>query len=155
MADVIYKTPEEFLAIVDVRHSDAANVLVVSDAIGVSMNILTDVPPTYYTSFDDEYVVFDSYDSTVDVTLQSSKSQCHGKITPVFTIADSFIPDLPSQMFSYLLNEAKSTAFLILKQAPNQKAEQHSVSQRRRMSQDAWRIKNGITYPDYGRKNRR
>ena len=34
----------------------------------------------------------------------------------------------------------------------NQKAEQVSVSQRRRMSQEAWKIKNGITYADYGRK---
>ena len=55
-------------------------------------------------------------------------------------------------MFSYLLNEAKSTAFLTLKQMANQKAEQQSVSQRRRMSQESWKITNGITFGNYGRK---
>ena len=33
----------------------------------------------------------------------------------------------------------------------NQKAEQISVSQRRRMSQDAFKIEKGIKYPNYGR----
>jgi len=54
-------------------------------------------------------------------------------------------------MFTYLLAEAKSNAFTTLKQMPNAKAEQASVSQKRRMSQDAWRLKNGIHYPNYGR----
>jgi len=111
------------------------------------------VAPTYYTSFDENYIVFDSYDSDVDTSLQNSKVQCYGKRYPTFTMSDAFTPDLPVQMFSYLLNEAKSTCFLTLKQAPNQKAEQHSITQRRRMSQEAWKISNGITYPDYGRKN--
>ena len=56
-------------------------------------------------------------------------------------------------MFTYLLNEAKSTCFLTLKQMANQKAEQVSVTQRRKMSQDAWKLQTekGIMYPNYGR----
>jgi hypothetical protein len=73
------------------------------------------------------------------------------KAISVCLLSDTFTPDLPVQMFTYLLNEAKSTAFLTLKQMANQKAEQVSVSQRRRMSQDAWKVSNGITYPNYGR----
>lgn len=150
--EVIYKTPEDFLDFVDQRVSSASNVDVITDSSGVSLNILTDVHPTYYTTFDDEYLVFDSYDSAVDTTLQNSKTKCFGKRIPTFTISDSFIPDLPVQMFSLLLNEAKSTSFLNFKQTANQKAEQHAISQRRRMSQEAWRVKRGITYPSYGRK---
>lgn len=67
-------------------------------------------------------------------------------------MSDTFTPDLPVQMFSYLLNEAKSVCFATLKQMANMKAEQASTTQRRRMSQEAWRIKNGIAYPNYGRK---
>jgi hypothetical protein len=70
-------------------------------------------------------------------------------------MADSFVPDLPTQSFSYFLNEAKSTASLRLKQMPDQKAEQHSVTQKRRQSQAAWRIAGGITMPNYGRKGSR
>lgn len=151
--NIKYKTPEEFLSLVDKRDSSATNVQVVSDFSGIPLNILNDKAPQYYTSFDDVYVVFDSFDNGIDTTLQQSKNSCFGQRTLTFTISDMFTPDLPVQMFSYLLNEAKSTAFLILKQTANAKAEQHSVSQRRRMSQDAWKVKNGITYPDYGRKS--
>lgn len=147
-----YKTPEEFLDILEKRDSSASNVTVVTDDSGASLNIFNDTAPVYFTSFDDEYLVFDAYDTGIDTTLQNSKSQCFGKRIPTFTISDSFIPDLPTQMFSYLLNESKSTAFMILKQSPNAKAEQHSITQRRRMSQEAWRINSGITYPNYGRK---
>lgn len=147
-----YLVPQDFLTLVDSQNSAATNILVVTDFSGIPLNIRTDKAPQYYTSFDDVHIVFDSYDSTVDVTLQQSKSSCQGKKNIVFTLTDTAIPDLPIQMFSYLLNEAKSTAFLVLKQAPNAKAEQHSISQRRRMSQEAWKVQNGITYPDYGRK---
>ena len=89
--------------------------------------------------------------NTVDITLQNSQTQCWGKRSIAFTLSDTFTPDLPVQMFTYLLNEAKSAAFLTLKQMANQKAEQISVSQRRRMSQDAFKIEKGIKYPNYGR----
>lgn len=150
--EVKYKTPEEFFNIVNERVSTASNVTVVTDTTGVQLNIINNQPPSYFTSFDDETLVFDSYDSAVDTTLQASKTQCYGKRSVVFTMSDSFVPDMPVQMFSYLLNEAKSTAFAVLKQMPNAKAEQHAMSQKRRMSQEAWRLKNGITYPNYGRK---
>ena len=149
---VQYKTPEDFLYIVDQRDSSASNVTVVTDASGVSLNIINDKGPQYFTSFDDETLVFDSYDSVVDSTLVNSKTQCHGKRSVAFSLTDTFTPDLPVQMFTYLLAEAKSTAFLTLKQMANQKAEQVSVTQKRRMSQEAWKLKNGITYPNYGRK---
>lgn len=147
-----YKTPEEFLDLVNDRVSDNDNVAVISDSTGVELNILTDVAPTYFTSFDDETLVFDSYDSTIESTLVASKTQCYGKRSVVFTMINSFIPDMPVQMFSYLLSEAKSVAFITLKQMPNSKAEQASISQKRRLSQEAWRIKNGITYVNFGRK---
>lgn len=148
--NIIYKSPEEFLDILNPRDSAASNVVVVSDI--VSLNIYTDRTPTYYTSFDGEYLILDSYDNEVDTTIQSHKFQCFGRIRPTFTISDSFIPDLPEQMFSYLLNESKAVAFVDLKQTQNPKAEQHSLSQRRRMSQDNWRLAGGISFPNYGRR---
>jgi len=147
-----YKTPEEFLLILERRDSSASDVLVVTDYSSTKLNVYTDKAPEYYTSFDDNYVVFDSYDSAVDTTLQTSKTQCYGRRHPTWTMEDTFTPDLPVQMFSYLLNEAKATCFATLKQTVNQKAEQHAISQRRRQSQDAWKLNKGIRYPNYGRK---
>ena len=149
-----YLMPEDFMEIVDKRDSSKSNVTVITDPTGISINVKNDKAPEYFTSFDDENLVFDSYDSVVDTTLQNSKTQCHGKRSVAFTLLDTFTPDLPAQMFSYLLAEAKSTAFVTLKQVANAKAEQVSTSQKRRMSQDAWRLKNGIHYPNYGRSVR-
>ena len=148
---VEYKSPEDFMYILDGRDSKATNVQVVVDSTGINLNILTDKAPQYFTSFDDVTLVFDSLLNTVDTTLQNSQTQCWGKRSIAFTLSDTFTPDLPVQMFTYLLNEAKSAAFLTLKQMANQKAEQISVNQRRRMSQDAFKIEKGIKYPNYGR----
>jgi hypothetical protein len=153
-SEVKYLTPEEFILKTNWRDTSATNVTIVEEA-DVELFILNDTAPTYFTSFDDVWLVFDSYDSVVDDTLQESKTQCFGKVQPTFSLEDDFIPDLPVQLFPYFVNEAKSTAFLIVKQMPNQKAEQHSVSQRRRMSQDAWRLTKGIKRPDYGRRSKK
>jgi len=150
-----YLMPEDFMDLVDKRDSSKSNVTVISDDTGISINVVTDKAPEYFTSFDDEYIVFDSYQSNLESTLTSSKTQCHGKRSVTFSITDTFTPDLPVQMFSYLLAEAKSVAFVTLKQMANAKAEQVSTSQKRRMSQDAWRLKNGIHYPHYGRHGKK
>ena len=152
MALVTYKTPEEFMELLDGRVNDVTQVTQVTDASGVVLNIRNDAAPTYYTCFDNEYLVFDSYDSAVDATnLQASKSQCFGRRVPTFSITDTFEPDLPGNMFAYLLAEAKATCFINYKQTQNPKAEQTALTHKRRMSQSAWRVKRGITYPDFGR----
>jgi len=149
-----YKTPEEFMYITDKRDStDTTKIKVVADSTGISINVFKDRPPACFTSFDDVTLVFDGYNAVLETNLQNSKSQCWGKRSIAFTIADTFTPDLPVQMFTYLLSEAKSAAFLTFKQMANAKAEKHSITQKRRMSEEAWRIANGITYPNYGRKS--
>lgn len=154
VVEMKYKTPEEFMKLVDGRHSDSSNIQNTVDVTGVHINVINDAPPTFYTSFDNEHIIFDAFDSAVDDTLQESKTQAYGKVYPTWTMADAFIPDLPVQAFSYLLNEAKATSFIVAKQSPNPKAEQHSITQRRRMSQEAWKVKNGVTLPNYGRNRK-
>jgi len=149
---ILYKTPEDFLDITDARDSSDSKVQVVVDDSDIRVNVYNDRGPQYFTSFDDENLVFDAYDSVKETNLTNDSTQAYGKLSVAFTLTDLFTPELPVQMFSYLLSEAKSTCFLTLKQMANQKAEQVSVSQKRRMSQEAWKIKNGITYGNYGRK---
>jgi hypothetical protein len=85
-----------------------------------------DRQPQYCTISGTEYVVFDSYDSTQDSTLQSSKTECFGEIIPNWNMTDTFIPDLDDEQFTLLLNEAKSMAFFELKQSAHPKAEQNA-----------------------------
>lgn len=152
--EIKWKTPEDFMELVNKRSSAETTITKITDTTGISINVYNERPPQYYTSFDNDNLIFDAYDIAVDSTLQTSKTECYGKLYPSWTVSDSFYPDLPNNAFSLLLNEAKSICFVTLKQSTNPKAEQHSVSQRRRMSQKAWKNENqkGISYPDYGRK---
>jgi hypothetical protein len=150
--EIKYKEPQAFLEMLDNRDSSATNIQSVSDFSGVKLLIQNDKAPQYFTSFDDNYIIFDSFDSAVDTTIMASKTSGWGRRATPFTISDTFVPDLPVQMFSYLLSEAKSMAFSINKQSLNAKVEQVAKTQRYRMSQDAWKLQNGIQYPNYGRK---
>jgi len=150
--DVMYRSPEEFLSYVSQRRSDASNVVTVSDASGVKLYIRNDVSPTYWTSFDDNNIVFDSYDSVVDTTMQSSKTQVFSIKEPTWTMDKDFYPDLPAEAFSYLLAECKSTVFMDLRQTPNSKEEQKSTRQRRRLATKKAKTIDEIVFKSYGRK---
>lgn len=147
-------SPKEFMNLLDLRDSSASNIDVITSN-NIFFNIHNDRPPNYYTTFDEDVIVFDAFDSAVETFLKTAKNQCYGKIYPTVTLSDGMYFDLPTEAFSYLLNEAKSIAFLTLKQTQNPKAEQHSVTQRRRMSQEAWRFNKGIMYPNYGRRGKK
>lgn len=85
--------------------------------------------PNYCTIIRDYYIIFDAYDNEVDSTLQESKTECYGRVVPTFSMTDSFIPDLDDQQFPLLLNEAKSLAFLELKQVNHELAIRESKRQ--------------------------
>lgn len=89
--NIQYKDPQAFLKILEVRDSSAATVQVVTEFGGTKLNIRNDKAPQYWTSFDDNYIVFDSFDSDVDSVLQTSKTQCRGTRYPTFTLSDSFV----------------------------------------------------------------
>lgn len=150
--EIAYKSPEDFIALVMSRDTTKANVRVVMDYNGTPLFILTDQMPTAFTSFDDEHLVFDSYDSTVDSILQHSKTQAHGLVEPDFLMEDGFVPDVPAKAFPYFVSEAKSVAFLKVKEVFSQKDEQHAMRQKNWLSHNKHRVDGGIKYPNYGRR---
>lgn len=150
-----YEEPQAFIERVNSRDNSLSTVTTVADASGINLNIINDTAPKYYTSFDEEGIVFDSHDSALDSTLQASKIQVYGYREPVFTLADDFVADLPSKAFPYFLAEAKSVCFNALKQAANPKEEQRADRQRKRLSGDRWRLEGGVKYPNYGRKGKK
>ncbi len=143
--------PDAFLRKQNTLNTDSDHVMVVTDTSGVQVQIQTNKNPEFFTSFDDKTLIFDSYDSSVDSTLQESKVQAMAYVMPTWNTFDSFIPDLPEEAFISLLEESKSKAALKLKQEADQKAEQESVRQRNWLSRKARRMNGGINYPNYGR----
>lgn len=79
--------------------------------------------PRFYTVLADRTVVFNSFDNTVDSTLQKNKTLCYGERIVPFTLADAFVPVLDARQFPLLLNEVKATAWAEKKQTTNQRAE--------------------------------
>ena len=152
---VKWMEPDDFLRRSNLRDSDEPNILVVVDPTGVEMLVGNDKKPEYYTSFDDENLVFDSYDSEVDSTLQESKVQGQAYVMSTWTNEDDFIPELPEEAFTALLEESKSRAMFKLKQMTDSKAEQESSRQQRWLARRAWRVEGGIKFPDYGRASRK
>lgn len=152
--DINLVDPKEFLDRVMTRNHTDANVDVIADMGGTDLLIINNKAPDYVTTFDDEWLVFDSYDSAVDDTLQASKCQAMIVEEPVFTIADNFVPDMPAKAFPYLLAEAKSVCFATLKQLPNQKEEQRSRRQRTTLARGKYRIGNYVLNKpvDFGRR---
>jgi hypothetical protein len=149
---ITWLEPDDFLRVVNRRDNDASNIDVITDPTGVELLIKSDLAPTYYTSFDDTNLVFDSYDNEVDTTLQQSKIQAQAYVIPSWSPVDDFIPDLPAEAFTALLEESKSRAMLKLKQVTDVKAEQESSRQQRWLSRKAWRAHGGIKFANYGRK---
>jgi hypothetical protein len=150
--EICYLEPEVFLNRIMGRSLSDSNVIEVIDISGVPLLIKDDADPSFWTSFDDDYMVFDSYDKTVDSTLQTSKSMVWGRIVPEFSLEDTFEPDIDDNLFPTLINESKSWAHAELKQASHQKAEQQSRKQRTLFQNDRHRIKRPYSRPDYGRR---
>lgn len=149
---MIYLSPEEFLNKINTRDTSQSNVTVVTDPTQVELLIKNDKAPEYFTSFDEETLVFDSYDSGVSSTLVTARFQCQAYVMPVWTSGDTVVPDLPAEAFAALLEEAKSVAFHTLKQMNNDKAEQKARRQQRWLSQKAWAVADLELYPDFGRR---
>lgn len=151
--DIKFREPDEFLRINSYRKVSDRNIKVVNDPGGTPLLIVTDQPPQYWTTFDDTYIVCDSYDSEEDDALKASKTQLHVTLFPTFRLVDDFVPDMPVEAFQALYNEAKSTAFVEVKQVANQKADLAARRQQTWLSRKEWQLKGGVRYPNYGRRS--
>lgn len=146
--DTTYMEPEAFTDMIMGRKPQAG----VINNNGYVIN----QDPVYWTSYDDTTIVFDGYDSSVDTTLQASKSAVYGTVQATWQHVDSFIPAIPEKFFPTLLAEAKSQAFVNLKQQANAREERKATRGRMAMRNEAWRNENGEAKynrkVNYGRK---
>lgn len=91
--------PNEFLQLADMQSSVGTN-KEIQEVNGVPFVIRNDKSPDYCTTFDDVYLVFDSYESDKDTTLQESKTKVIATGAPTFLLEDDFNIPLPERMLS-------------------------------------------------------
>lgn len=145
-----YLTPLAFVNYINCQNS--------SGTLYGDFYVLTDRDPTFYTSFDDNELVFNAFDSSVDTTLQQSKTLCWGQKVMPFLLEDDFVPALPLNLFPRLLAEAKATCFINYRQTANAKEEQRSRQQLVRNQNErykAGRLRPIDRLPDYARRSAR
>lgn len=150
--DIIYLDPATFIGRLSGNSTDTTNYKVVQWDANVPLVINKKTAPTYWTSFDDNYIVFDSYDSDVDSTLQSSKSMIYSETRPQFFIEDAFIPELPENLENVLyirtLNRYLATDTRI-----NPVTQKQERRMEVRTMRNKWRNhRPSYTGPNYGRK---
>jgi hypothetical protein len=151
-----WKDPFDFIEFVNSRDESATTVDKITHPDGGFLLIRNDKMPEFFTTFDDETIIFDSYDSAEETTLTAARTLALGRSFPTFTLSDAFTPDIDDHLFPVLYNEAKSQCFIELKQFTNQKAEQRArklkaMTRRHRSKVD---VSNAPQTPDYGRKTR-
>lgn len=157
--EILFKPLDEFLLMTDamnVSDTTVASFDHTIDSDSITFIYRNDKAPDFYTTFNDATLIFDSYDSAVDTTLQKDKTRCYGRKDQTFTLSNSFVPFLDRDASTLLLNEAKVLAFAELKQM------QHDVA--RQWANRSWvasqKNKRGIDrnrseidrLPNYGRK---
>jgi hypothetical protein len=111
--------------------------------------------PKVYTIFDDNQIIFNSYDSTEDTTLQQEKTMCHGTVYPTFSMTDASYPDIDPSQFAYFIQKCKVRAHAELRQLPHREALQESFRQKVRLQRAKRRSPNYSELdqlPNFGRK---
>lgn len=116
--DVKYLDPRDFLDVVSRNTNKLNNVQEVTDPSGVTYTIPNNRHPMYFTSFDGINLAFDSYNSSEDATLQSSKSIGFVSKETQFLIEDNFYIPLPDHLMQMYQDGVVAECSESLRQEP-------------------------------------
>jgi len=149
--DVDYLEPKEFMDRVLMGASGTS--ITVKDIITqLPYKIVSDKAPEFWTTFDNEHIVFNSINRELDDTLQQSKLMAYGEVLPSFSLVDDFVPDMEAKMFSGFISEAKAACFVNYKGVSNAKEEQRARRQKVRYQANNSKRHNGSNYKiNFGR----
>lgn len=147
--DVKPLTREQFLDIIMSRSNDSTEQ--VTDFSGATFLIANDKHPTYWTTFDDRHVIFDSWNQGVENTVHQSNTLSWGSIEKPWVHEDSFIPPIDPDLFPRLLAEAKSVSFVNIKNITSAKEEQRSRRHLIKNNQRKFKLRQGAR-TDFSRK---
>lgn len=117
--EIVYVEPLVFL---DRMDETAKKVTTVDQS--AELFVGNDKDPSYYTSFNDNHIIMDAYDASVEANLAANKTRAFCSIYPTFSQTDSFEIDLDQTLMPLLLAEAKSACMSLFKGGSDPKIEQ-------------------------------
>ena len=113
---VEYLEPLEFMRRINLNSDNVADTEVIKDFSGVEYVIHNNHHPSFCTSFDGVYLVFDSYRKQMDDTLMASKSQICFMEAEQFLLQDDFVIPLPTNMIQGYIDMVKAEASETIRQ---------------------------------------
>jgi hypothetical protein len=128
---------------------------IAQDAGDIEIFYLNDQAPTYYTTFNDNTLLFNSIDTDVDTTLQASKTLAYGQGSQAFVRTDSFTPRFDDHLHQLWLEETLIVSAKRLKDMDDQDAQRWARRLWNQLDQKKQGVNTGSYYdklPDYGRK---
>jgi hypothetical protein len=147
--DVKPLTREQFLDIIMSSGRDGAQQ--VTDFSGATFLIENNKHPSYWTTFDDRHIIFDSYNQGVEATVHQNNSLTWGTIEKPWAHEDDFIPPIDPDLFPRLLAESKSVSFVNIKNITSAKEEQRSRRHLIKNNQRKFKLREGAR-TDFSRK---
>lgn len=145
--------PADFIPKVASNSTDA-NVQEVEDFGGAVFHVRNDIHPTYYTTFDNGHIVFDSWREASTATVVGDRTRVVAYRKPTLILDDDTEVDLPQHLVSLLRAEATVDAFDKFKDGAPTSVMRSALRQRVR----AARLKHTVKerrprdlLPDYGR----
>lgn len=148
--EILYLCPEDFLRRLNYSYDDTT--AIVEPETQTTLYVRNNADPSYWTTFDNKTIIFDSYDKAKDDTIQESKLRALGAYYPEFRMEDAFIPRLNALYFPLLLAESKSLSFSLLKGYIDPKVEQMARRQRYFIQDDLSVHHLPPQWNDYGRR---
>lgn len=157
--DLCYIEPEYFLDMCDskIRNTDTVRMTGYGVNPSTFITVGTDEHPKFYTTFDNEHLIFDSYDKTVDPFISNYKTRVMASVIPDFQLDDSFILDIPDSMLELYLSQVRVAAYYYINQVNNPLDGNKSLRHLSKLRQYKSRIVNDTDehYPQgvYGRRS--
>lgn len=148
--EIEYIDPELFLERSNQLGEDFDIVAVNTDTL---MKVRNNAMPKYWTTFDQKAIYLDSYDSSIESYLVTSKTRALFEKIPLFLSGADDVQNIDTQFFNILIREAQSMCHAILKDGVNQKIEQAARTDRVMYQNDRRKNETNVSRrPNYGRR---
>lgn len=148
--ELIQLSPEDFLDKVYSRSSSDTDVTTATYN-GIELYVYNNQPPQYFTVFDNETILLDSYDSDVETTVQGNKTVCRGSVIPSFTMDDTYVLPLDLKTYPLYLSELTAACSIALNGTAAPEEERRRNRAISRLRRESGRVEKESTKNKFGR----